>query len=72
VHVVEGQHEYPGRCVSCGAARLYSGRYDAAFCPVEDEWQETRCGDKACPYCPGRPDRPSGAADLDIEDLDGD
>lgn len=58
----------PLRLVWSGAA-LLGQLYDPAFCPTEDEWQESRCSDQTCLYCPGRPDRPSQAADLEVVDL---
>jgi len=42
----------------CGHPRIYAERWDAFFCPVDDRWLETSCGDPLCPYCPGGPDRP--------------
>ena len=66
----QDEHDFPGRCTKCGVPRQYSGRFDAAFCPVEDEWQESPCGDRSCRYCSARPARPSDAADLAVELLD--
>ena len=43
----------------CGHPNIYSERWDAHFCPVDDRWVEKKCGDPKCMFCPGRPDRPS-------------
>jgi hypothetical protein len=42
----------------CGAPLVYFERYDAQFCPECNEWRQSRCGDRNCYYCPGRPERP--------------
>ncbi len=65
----EEDGDWPGRCQRCGATLLYSGTYDAAFCPQEDRWDERPSGDRSCEFCAHRPDRPSLARDLRVEDL---
>jgi len=56
---------YPGSCPDCGTGREVSGTYDAAFCPLCDEWQSPACR-RWCPTCLDRPKRPSQAKDLDL------
>lgn len=56
---------YPGSCPGCGTSREVSGTYDAALCPVCDEWQSPACR-HWCPTCQDRPKRPSQAQDLDL------
>lgn len=46
-------------CDVCLSNRLYCDRHDADFCPACDTWASAPCGDSECPYCPGRPARPS-------------
>lgn len=36
-------------------------RYNSYFCLICDVWLERACNDPACPYCPGRPEKPSQA-----------
>ena len=43
---------------TCGHTAVYAERYDAYFCPVENTWLDTVCGDDACDFCAGRPDKP--------------
>ena len=57
---------FPGTCPDCRTPRDVSGSYDAAFCPQCDEWQSPLCRSRCCSDCRERPDRPSGAADLDV------
>jgi hypothetical protein len=47
-------------CERCVGDLLYCNRHDAYFCLVCDLWVERSCSDPECPYCPGRPDKPSG------------
>lgn len=58
---------FPGTCPDCGTVRDVSGTYDAAFCPLCDEWQSPLCPPRrGCPDCRDRPTRPSGAGALDV------
>jgi hypothetical protein len=53
----------------CGHPQIYSERYDAHFCAVDDKWLEAACGGADCVFCPGRPARPSvGPLDEPAED----
>jgi hypothetical protein len=56
---------YPGDCPDCDTAREVSETYDAALCPLCDEWQSPACS-HGCPACKARPNRPSQAQDLDL------
>lgn len=44
----------------CGTNLVFCDVYDAFYCPACDVWTDRACGDRECPYCPGRSDRPSG------------
>ena len=55
---------YPGTCPDCGTRREVSGTYDAALCPLCDEWQTPPC--RRCAECRLRPEHPSQATDLDL------
>ncbi len=47
-------------CGVCGgSALLYCDAHDGDLCAHCDRWLNGVCGDPACPYCPGRPERPS-------------
>jgi len=47
-------------CEVCGGSSLlYCDAHDSELCPSCDRWLSTVCGDPECPYCPGRPQRPS-------------
>lgn len=52
-------------CERCVGDLLYCDRHDAYFCPVCDLWVERACPDPECPYCPGRPEGPSGCSHPD-------
>ena len=52
-------------CSECGTALLYCDRHDAFLCPVCDAWVEGTCAEADCPYCPGRPDKPSACSHPD-------
>jgi hypothetical protein len=58
---------YPGSCPDCGTVRRHSGTYDAAFCPLCDEWQSPLCR-RDCGACESRPPRPSQAWELALVD----
>lgn len=47
-------------CEVCHNQLHYSEVCDALYCDPCDEWKEKSCDDTGCPYCPNRPDRPSG------------
>lgn len=42
----------------CGHPQVYSERFDAHFCAVEDRWLEPACHDESCEYCSTRPASP--------------
>jgi len=46
------------RTTGCGHAPIYSERYDAYFCPVDNCWDSKECGDPSCKRCRERPERP--------------
>ncbi len=43
----------------------YCDIHDAYYNPLKDEWLETACDDPTCPYCVGRPQRPSEVKKMD-------
>lgn len=48
-------------CSFCGQAGKRLDRWDAYACQSCDAWLEPICGDVACEFCVGRPDRPCDA-----------
>ena len=42
----------------CGHPNVYSERYDAHFCPVDNVWLEKHCSDRDCKFCGNRPRTP--------------
>lgn len=46
-------------CASCSSTLLYNERWDCYYCINCDTWSETKCGNKECFYCVGRPKNPT-------------
>lgn len=46
-------------CDECGCELKLNCYYDAYFCPDCDTWAEKKCEDEFCPFCLGRPNKPS-------------
>lgn len=47
------------QCSCCNEDTFYSEKYDAYFCSKCDTWNESKCSDPDCFYCPNRPEKPS-------------
>lgn len=55
-HIIDRRYQ-----CACGAASIRSEKYDAYYCPICNEWLESKCGDLAgdpCIYCKDRPEKP--------------
>lgn len=57
------QHKVGGflseeNCPNCGTRKVYHEDFDAYFCPQENIWLESQCGDPECDYCKKRPKVP--------------
>jgi methionyl-tRNA synthetase len=46
-------------CPDCHELKTYHSQHDTFYCENCDQWLEDTCGDAGCPYCTGRPSRPS-------------
>lgn len=38
--------------------RVYSKKFDAYYDPDTNKWEDDKCDDPKCEYCPGRPSKP--------------
>jgi hypothetical protein len=43
---------------ACGNRLKYNERYDAYYCDVCNRWNEKKCEDEKCFFCPDRPEKP--------------
>lgn len=45
-------------CPECDTTLSLHRQHDAYFCIKCNEWREPPCGNKACGFCAGRPEKP--------------
>ena len=57
-------------CKVCKAITKHNERYDAYYCQHCDEWNEVKCSDPDCYFCPERPAKPSQAKGKEYGDTD--
>ena len=46
------------KCKKCDSKLEYDNKYDSYYCPVCNEWTESKCNSEGCWYCSARPGTP--------------